>query len=195
MVAKKNSNRPKRYRTKLDWDAIREDYLVRNLDPEEKKKYSVTSLAKVWHVSRVSIDKHVKKEDWNGELRRRTQAIADARIDVAQDSIIEKQQEIRERHGNVAKGIISKAIMKFNSLNTPEKELTVPDMLKMFAFALPAEREAAGMAKYIEISDVTPTDPAREFETPIMRMERRRVQREVEAELIEVHKRMHGAPE
>jgi len=189
MAGKKN---PKKHKPKIDWDAIREDYLVRNLDNSKTKKYSVNMLAKTWGISRTSIDRHVKAEDWNGELRRRTQAIADARIEIHQDSIIEAQKEIRERHALVARSAIKVASKKLATLKKPEKELTVDQMVKMLAFGMAAERDAAGMPKYIQIEDVTPMDPAREFETPLMRMERRRVQREVEADLAEVHERLHG---
>lgn len=182
----------KKNRYNIDWDAIREDYLVQNLSPDKLKKYSIVQLAKTWGVQRKSIERHAKAEDWKGELRKRTTAIADARIDVAQDSIMEAQREIRKRHGEVAKGVLGRAILKFNTLLNPDTDITVEQMLKMMVFALPAEREAHGMPKFIQIQDVTPTDPARAFETPILRMERRRIQREVEAELIEVHKRLHG---
>ncbi|KKM66397.1 hypothetical protein LCGC14_1481620 [marine sediment metagenome] len=191
MAVYNGKKNPKKHKPKIDWDAIREDYLVQNLDPEKTKKYSINMLAKTWGVSRNSIDKHVKAEDWNGELRRRSRAIADARIDVHQDSIIEAQKEIRERHALVARSAIAVASKKLASLKNPKK-LTVEQMVKMLAFGLTAEREASGMPKFIQIEDVTPTDPAREFETPLMRMERRRVQREVEKDLAEVHKRLHG---
>lgn len=192
MAGKRN---PKKHKPKIDWDAIREDYLVRNLDDTKTKKYSVNMLAKTWGISRTSIDKHIKAEDWNGELRRRTQAIADARIEVHQDSIIEAQKEIRDRHALIARSAIKVASKKMATLKKPEKQLTVDQMVKMLAFGMAAERDAAGMPKYIQIEDVTPTDPAREFETPLMRMERRRVQREVEADLAEVHERLHGGPD
>ena len=191
MAVYNGKKNPKKHKPKIDWDAIREDWLVRNLDDTKTKKYSNKMLAKAWGVSRVSIEKHAKKEDWKGELRRRTQAIADARIDVHQDSIIEAQKEIRERHALVARSAINVASKKLATLKKPEK-LTIDQMVKMLAFGMAAERDASGMPKYIQIEDVTPTDPAREFETPLMRMERRRVQREVEADLAEVHKRLHG---
>ena len=183
----------KKNRYGIDWDAIREDYLVQNLDPNKTKKYSIVQLAKTWGVTRRNIDRHAKKEDWAGELRKRTKAIADARIDVHQDSIIETQREIRERHASVAQDIIAKAVKKFNTIKNLKKELTVDHMLKMMALGMSAEREAHGMPKYIQIHDVTPTDPAREFETPALRMERRRIERLVDADLAAAYAELHDA--
>lgn len=192
MAGKKNPKKAKN-RYDIDWAAIREDYLVQNLDKSKTRKYSINALAKTWGVTRKSIDRHAKAEDWEGELRRRTKAISDARIDIVQDSIIEEQRKIRKRHAMVAKGVISRAAERLAKLKKTEiSKLTVDQMIKMLAFGFTAEREAHGMPKFIQIQDVTPTDPAREFETPIMRMERRRLQREVEADLVEVHKRLHG---
>ena len=191
MAGKKN---PKKHPPKIDWNAIREDYLVQNLDPEAEKPYPIIALATHWGVSRDSCDRHAKKEDWKGELRKRAKAIADARIDAHQDGFIEQQREIRERHALVARSAIKVASKKLATLKKPEKELTVDQMVKMLAFGMAAERDAAGMPKYIQIQNVTPTDPAREFETPAQRMERRRIQREVEKDLAEVYKRLHDGP-
>ena len=190
MAGKKN---PKKHPPKIDWNAIREDYLVQNLDPQAEKPYPIIALATHWGVSRDSCDRHAKKEDWKGELRRRAKAIADARIDAHQDGFIEQQREIRKRHAMVAKDVISKAMMKFDAIKDPDNELTVDQMLKMLAFALPQEREALGLPKYIQIQDVTPTDPAREFETPAQRMERRRIERLVDKDLAEAYTEHHNA--
>ena len=190
MAGKKN---PKKHPPKIDWNAIREDYLVQNLDPEAEKPYPIIALATHWGVSRDSCDRHAKKEDWKGELRRRAKAIADARIDAHQDGFIEQQREIRERHASVAQNLISKAVEKFNTIKNPKKELTVDQMLKMLAFAMPAEREAHGMPKFVQIQDVTPTDTERTHETPAQRMERRRIERLVDKDLAEAYTELHDA--
>jgi hypothetical protein len=184
MTAAKN---PKKLKNKIDWPAIREDWIVQNLDKKVKTKPTKLALAIHWGVSRDSVDRHAKKEDWAGELRKRTHAIANARIDAAQDGIIEKQRKIREHHGKVASGIISKATQRFNAITNPEEDIDLPLMLKMFAFGLPAEREAAGMPKLVQIQDVTVADQDRLHETPTMRMERRRIERLVDADLAEAY--------
>lgn len=184
MAGKKDS---KIHKPKIDWNAIREDYLVQNLDKKQRKTYTQADLSRQWGVSQNAISRHALKEDWAAELRRRTQVIADARIDAAQDGIIEQQREIRERHALVARGVITVASKKLAKIEKPEKTLTVDQMVKMLAFGMAAEREAHGMPKYIQIQDVTVTDLNRQYETPVMRMERRRIERLVDKDLAEAY--------
>ena len=186
MAAKKKSNRPKKYNTKINWHAIREDYLVRNLD-KSQKTYTIVALAKEWGVSRKQIDIHAHAENWRGELRRRTKSIADARIEAHTDALKDQQRAIRERHVEVAGGVISKAVQRFNAITNPEEEISLDLMLKMFAFGLPAQRDAIGMPKLVQIQDVSAQDVARQFETPEMRMERRRIEQEVDDDLAKAY--------
>ena len=183
MAGKKN---PKIHKPKIDWNAIREDYLVQNLDKKQKKNYTQADLSRQWGVSQNAISRHALKDDWAGELRRRTKVIADARIDAHTDGLVEQQKEIRKRHALIAKGVITKAVKKLKEITKPEK-LTVDQMVKMLSFGMSAEREALGMPKYIQIQDVTVTDQDRLHETPVMRMERRRIERLVDKDLAEAY--------
>lgn len=190
MTAKKKNS--KKTRSKINWHAIREDYLVRNLDKKEGKTYTIVDLSKEWGVSAKQIHIHAKAGDWRGELRRRTQVISDARIEAHTDGLMEEQREIRKRHAMVAKGVIAKAGKKLGSIKKPEEELTVEQMVKMLAFGFTAEREAHGMPKFIQIQDVTQTDSERQYETPVMRMERRRIERLVDKDLAEAYTEHHN---
>lgn len=192
MAGNKN---PKKHKPKNDWIAIREDYLVQNLDPQAEKPYTVAACAAHWGLNRKTIERHSEAEDWRGELRKRQAAISDARIEAHTDGFMEQQREIRKRHAMVAQGLISKAAKKLGSIKKPEKQLTVDQMVKMLTFGMAAEREAHGMPKYIQLEDVTHTDPERQFETPTMRMERRRIERLVDADLVKTYARLHDAGE
>ena len=187
MAGAKNPKRKKRARREHDWDDIREDFLLQNLDPSREKPYTLGACAKTWAVSVSAVERHSRKEAWRDELRVRAKAQANANIERRQETYAEVEREVRERHATFCRGLIAKAGIKFNSITDPEI-LTVDQMLKMLTFAMPEEREARGMPKYHQVSGLTATDPEREMETPGMRIERRRVEREVAKELTELLK-------
>lgn len=186
----KNPTKPK-----FDWNAIREDYIVQNLDQEREKPYTVVALAKQWGVSRKQVDVHIAKEDWRGELRRRAKVIADARIDAHTDGIAETHREIRERHVAISRGLISLASKKYNEMVDKNEELSAEQMLKFLAFALPQEREALGLPRYLQIQTVTPGDPERAGETPSVRMARRAIERKIDKDLAKAYAGLADAAE
>jgi hypothetical protein len=185
MAGKKNAKKPAKGKKKaIDWDAIREDYLIQNLDQSRDKPYTISGCAKTWGLSRSAVENHAKKEEWREELITRAKAQANANLERRTETIAQVEREARKRHANFMKGLISKAALKFNSIEDPAKDLTVDQMLKMLQFALPEERAALGIPKYLSITTTTPTDTEREMETPGMRIERRRLEREVKKELL-----------
>ncbi len=182
MAGAKNPKRKKRARREHDWDGIREDFLLQNLDPSREKPYTLGACAKSWAVSVSAVERHSRKEGWRDELRVRAKAQANANIERRQETYAEVEAEIRQRHATFCRGLIAKAGIKFTSITDPRK-LTVDQMLKMLTFAMPEEREARGIPKYYQVTGLTPTDPEREMETPGMRIERRRIERQVGKEL------------
>ncbi len=185
MAGAKNKKKPGKGKKKpIDWDAIREDYLLQNLDQSRDLPYTISGCAKTWGLSRSAVENHAKKEFWREELITRAKAQADANLERRTETIAEVEREARDRHANFMKGLISKAAVKFNSLKDPENELSVDQMLKMLQFAMPEERAALGIPKYVSIMTTTPSDTEREMETPGMRIERRRLEREVKKELL-----------
>ena len=186
MAGKQNPKKPKKGKKKaVDWDAVREDFLVQNLDPARETPYTFAACAKTWGVTRPYLSKKATEQDWRAELRVRAKAQADASVERRQETYAEVEREIRERHGAFCRGLVAKSAIKFNSLDKPE-DMTIDQMLKMLAFAMPEEREARGIPKYHHVTNVVAGDPEREMETPGMRIERRRSEREVKKELLEL---------
>lgn len=183
MAGKKNKKKAIKAKKAVDWDAVREDYLIQNLDQSRDDPYSFRSVAKTWGVCRASVENHAKKEGWRDELLVRAKSQADANLQRRQDTYAEVEREARKRHANSMKGLISKAARKLISIKNPEEDLSVDQMLKMFQLALPEERAALGIPKYLSIQTTMSTDTEREMETPGMRIERRRLEREVKKEL------------
>lgn len=181
MAGKKNKAKVKK--KPLDWDAIREDYLIQNLDQSRDTIYSFRAVAKTWGVTRQTVEVHAKKEGWRDELLVRAKSQANENLQRRQDTYAEVEREARNRHAKTMKGVLAKAARKLISIKDPAKTLTIDQMLKMFQLALPEERAALGIPKYLSITTTTPTDIDREMETPGMRIERRRLEREVKKEL------------
>ncbi len=183
MAGKKKN--PKRGKSKpINWSAIREDYLLQNLDQSRELPYTMSACAKTWGLHRTTLDKHAKKEGWRDELITRAKAQADANLERRTETIAEVEREARKRHANFMKGLILKAAQRFKAIKDPEKELTIDQMIQMLRFALPEERAALGIPKYVSITTIMPTDKDREMESPGMRIERRRLEREMKKELL-----------
>ncbi len=183
MAGKKNAKIKKPSR-RIDWDPIREDFLLQNLDPAREEPYTLVAVAKTWGVSRSALDKQSRKEHWRDELIVRAKAQADASIDRRTETIAEVEREARARHATFMKGLIFKAAQRFKEIKNPKKDLSIDQMIQMLRFALPEERAALGIPKYLSITTTMPTDRDRELETPGRRIERRRLERAVKKELL-----------
>ena len=153
------------------------------------------ALATQWGISRSAIDRRSQKEDWKSELRRRAKAASDARIDAHQAGVTEAHREIRERHVLISQGLISQATRRYNALVDGDEEISIEQMLKFLAFAMPQEREALGLPKAIQITDVTPVDLDRAAETPSMRMARRAIEKKIDADLAKAYSGLFDAGE
>lgn len=184
-MAGKKSAKLQKPKKVADWDAIREDFLIQNLDPTRETPYTYAACAKTWGVTRKTVSKHANVEKWRVELQVRAKAQADATVDRRQDTYADAEREVRERHVGLMRDLIEQATVRLNSIKNPKK-LTINQMLKMFQFALPEEREAMGMPKYVQVQSLMTTDPERGMETPGARIARRRAEREVKAELLEI---------
>jgi hypothetical protein len=176
----------KKARKVNDWDAIREDYLIQNLDQSRDTPYTFRAVAKTWGVSRSSVEGHAKKEDWRAELITRAKVQANANLERRTETIAEVEREARKRHAQFCRGLVAKSILRFNAIENPATEISIDQMLKMIQFAMPEERAALGIPRYLSVQTTTPTDTEREMETPGMRIERRRLEREVKKELTEL---------
>ncbi len=187
MAGKQNPKKPRKGKKKpIDWDAIREDYLLQNLDQSRDTPYTISALAKTWGHHRSTVEKHAKAESWREELITRAKAQANANLERRTETIAEVEREARTRHAAFCRGLVAKSMIKFNSLKDPENDISVDQMLKMLQFAMPEERASLGIPKYVSITTHTPTDTEREMETPGMKIERRHFEREVKKELLKV---------
>ena len=184
MAGKKNKKKAIRAKKSTDWDSIREDYLIQNLDQARERPYSHAACAKTWGLSARAVERHSKKHGWRDELKVRARTQADANVERRQETFIEVEREARKRHANFMRGLILKAAVKFKSIKDPANDLSIDQMIKLLQFALPEERAALGIPKYLSVTHLTPTDTEREMETPGQRIERARLDRVVKKELL-----------
>ncbi len=167
----------------LNWEAIREDYIINNLDPMRETRYTLRAVSVKYSLDYTTVHRHSKSEDWKGELQRRAKSQADANIEMHQESFAQMEKALRERHAKYTSEVIEKAITKLRSIDA--KQLTVDQMIKMLNFALPEEREARGLPRIMQAAAITPTDSERKHETPALRIARRKQERAAKKALVE----------
>jgi hypothetical protein len=166
----------------LDWLAVREDFIVTNLDPELDKPYTYRDVAKKWGVARETVGLHGKAEGWREELAARAKARSDASIEAQQRKFADKEAAIREKHANVAMALTAKAVVKLQNINA--EDLTTDQMIKILQFSLPEERDARGIPRIAQTTIVSPLGDAADLETPAMKIERRLAEKRVKAVLV-----------
>jgi hypothetical protein len=166
----------------VDWESMREDFLIQNLSPDREEPYTYAQIAVKWGLKVETVRGHAGKNKWREELRIRAKQQSDAAIAKHQETFVEMERELRDRHAKFTRGLVAKAMVKFNSIDA--ESMTVDQMIKMLQFAMPEEREARGLPKLMQVADMTPTDANRQMETPALRIERRNQERKVRERLV-----------
>ncbi len=135
---------------KINWPAVKEDFIVSNLDPSRDELLTLKELAANHGVNYESVRRRAGKEGWNDEVKKRAEKLAEESIEVAQEQFSQSEAEIRERQIKIARLAQAKAVVRLQDLKP--SELTVREAIELLKLGLPEERKAAGMPDKVDIT-------------------------------------------
>ncbi len=137
---------------KVDWEAVREHWIVMNLDPTRSpsREFTLAQVARDFGVTHSWTRTKAAEGGWRDELRARRRAVADAAIERAQETAIAVEAEIRDTQIKIARGLytllgpVIKGYQRRVS-EDPHGELNVSvPVIRLFVSAMKEAREAAG---------------------------------------------------
>ncbi len=170
----------------VNWEDVKIDYIAQNLDPERDTKYTLKECSVRWDVSYKAIRDHSGRENWRDELRDQVKKRTAGAIDRSRAKYEEVEMEIRNRHAQVAKGLLVKAILRANAITDPATEMSIDQMLKFMQLAMSEEREARGLPKVFAVQTQDALDVDGEYETPQSRLARKKMARRMHKQLSEL---------
>ena len=144
--------------TAVDWAAVREHWLVMNLNPLRDPKlgeYTLGEVADVFRLAKKTVRAKSASDQWRAELIRRREEVAEEAVDLAAQTAAAVEAKIREDQIKIAGGLVSllvPIIKGYHKRIDDEGCLKVNDReLATFLRAMKEAREAAGFGKRIEV--------------------------------------------
>jgi len=169
----KHRKKPKRG---LDWAALKERYIVENLDPQRDRPYTAAELAKDFQVSVHTVRGVMAKEDWRGELRSHQEKRSEEAIARTRTIYADQERELRDRQANIGRLWQAKSVVRIQKIENPETDLTFREALDLGRYGAELERKARGLPELADPTIHIEPEETEGYESPevkIARMKKR----------------------
>lgn len=133
----------------LDWDAMREEWIIENLKLDRAMPFTLAQLAERWSCAYGSVRNRASREQWGDQLKKAKAERTEGSIEHVKKILALDEAEIRARHVKVAKKLQAFAINKLASLKPGE--LTKKEAIDLYDRAARHERDAAGLQRTAKI--------------------------------------------